>query len=257
MPDPTIPVTPNPGTVTPAAPASGSTAVTPVPAPAAQPSPEVKPGVTPAGDAKPDTQNVPIGALLEERSKRQALESEMAVLRQAQVHQQPMQAPMQQQQQSQAYQEVEKLWESDPRKAVDATIAMALDWYDRSNTDLEQQADALGSKYHDFNQYRSSAMRYVRSLPIQQRGQQGILDSAYWYVRGQSVDDIIKARETELMRKFQSGELAGQFNTPAGTMPASTPSQGVALSQDQLNVAAAMGMSAEDYAKNIKPGGTQ
>jgi len=258
MPDPKpsdekIPV----GNVTPTAPAS-TPAATPEPAKTeVQPAPGASTPVEPPktdGD-KLDPQTVPVGALLEERNKRQALEAEMALLRQP--PQQPQYPQQPQQQPNVRAEEIEKLWDTDPRKAVQAEMMMAMEWFDRTNNSIDQQADTLAGKYTDFSQWRSQASRYVRALPLQQRAQPGVLEMAYFIVRGQNVDGMLKQQNEDMIKKFQTGELAGQVSTPAGMVsaPASTP--GVALTDDQRNAAAAMGVSEEEYAKYVTPGGVK
>lgn len=234
--------------------------VTPVPASKEQGTPApVAPQVTPAPAAvKPPDGMVPLPALQEERSKRQELEAEVARLR-SQVNQ-----PVQQQQSQGIAQidpkvELEKLWDTDPRKAVQVEIMYAMDWRDRQDATLNSQADQLAMKYGDFNNYRSSALGYVRNLPAHQRGAPGILEAAYYMVRGQNVDQLLLARETELMEKYRRGEItAQQLTQPAGSFSAPLTAPGsVTLTQDQLAVAAAMGMTPESYASQIKltPGG--
>jgi hypothetical protein len=255
MPDPNPVATNTAGTATPAAPAS-KPAVPQEPAkPPAQPAPVAKPGDTPKpGDKPADT--VPLAALMEERGKRQALEAEVALMKQS-VQQQPQapQAPFQQPP-NQLAQEIDKLWDTDPRKGVQAEIMLAMDWYDRTNNSIDQQADVLAGKYNDFNDWRSSATRYVRSLPLNQRAQNGVLEMAYFIVRGQNVDTLLQRQNEDMLKKFQSGELVG--GTPPGTFSAPAPQATTQLSQEQKNAAAAMGLSEEDYASQIKiksPGG--
>ena len=224
------------------------------PAKEAQPTPGVEPL---PGDPSTDVKQVPLPALQEERSKRQALESELADLRNivTQTQQVQQQQHFQQQQQPQVdpRKELEKLWEDDPRKAVQTEIMYAMDWRDRVDSSLEVQADTLARKYPDFNNYRSTSLGQVRSLPLNQRGGPGILEAAYFMVRGQNVDTMIKQRETELLEKYRRGELSAQgLATPPGAFTAAAPIEGVQLTQDQINVASAMGLTPEQYASEIK-----
>ena len=260
MPDPKPSDVQKPGgNVTPPAPGSEPKPASPEPAkPPAQPAPGApKPGVTTPPVEKPESQTVPLATLMEERNKRQALEAEVALMKQ-QV-QQPSQGSFQNQPQppmNQLALEVEKLWDTDPRKAVQAEMMLAMDWYDRTNNSIDQQADILAGKYSDFNQWRSTATRYARSLPLNQRGQPGVLEMAYFIVRGQNVDDLLKKQNEDLMQKFQTGELAGMVSTPPGATGAPAPHQGIQLTEEQRTAAAAMGVSEEEYSKYIKsPGG--
>ena len=256
-----IDVKPPEGTVNPTPPAA---------APAVPPAPVVKPGepapvapaqpgVTPVGGEPTPTQGaVPLAALQEERSKRQAMEAEVTQLRQivagqapAAPQQQPTmpQSPMGQPQMA----ELDQLWDSDPRKAVEQTIAMYGDWRDRIDAGLEIQATQMEQKYADFKNYRGGAMAYVRSLPTNQRSQPGVLEMAYYITRGQNVDTILKQQEADMYQKFQAGQLAGSIGQPAGTytQPA-VPANTVTLNDEQLRVADAMGLSPEQYASQIK-----
>ena len=229
------------------------TPATPEPAKPVQPTPEVNPvpGAPSTPDVKPEPGTVPLAALHEERTKRQQLEAEIAQLRQ-----QPMQynaAPPPVQDQVDPRKELETLWENDPRKAVQVEIMYAMDWRDRIDTGLEQQADQLAKKYPDFNNFRSAAMGYVRNLPLNQRGANGIIEAAYLMTRGQNMDTILQQRETELIEKYRRGEIdASQLATPAGSFSAPAPQGGTVLSEEQKNVAAMMGLTEEGYAQSMQ-----
>jgi len=216
-----------------------------------EPSPEATPeGAAPTSAIK----EVPITALHEERDKRQALETEVANLRMQQeaLQQQQYQQPQQQQQQQvDPREELEKKWEEDPKQAVRMEIMYAMDWRDRIDSNLEVQADQLARKYPDFNTYRSTSLGQVRSLPLNQRGGQGILEAAYFMVRGQNTDKIVKDQETELLEKYRRGEISAQgLATPPGSFSSPAPVSGTAATQEQINVAEVMGMSVEDYMAN-------
>jgi tellurite resistance protein len=160
--------------------------------------------------------------------------------------QEPSQAP--QQTIDAQREQINKLWETDPREAVRAEIDQSLLYYDTVNATLESQANHLASKYPDFNTYRTTAMNYIRTLPYSQRAQQGIVELAYMVARGQNVDTILQTRERELMEKFKTGQLAGGLHTPAGAGGhPTTPTADVTLSPEQKQAAAAMGLSEQDY----------
>jgi len=264
MPDPQNVTLNNPGSVTPgASPATpgvsaNAGAVNPVPTSVPN---DVKQGASSQPtDAKGGQQTVPLAALHEEREKRQALQAEVEQLKnlvQQSVYQQPQQqqqyqAPQPQQQvQNPAHQELERLWESDPRKAVQGEILLAMDWYDRINAGLDSQADQLSQKHPDFNNYRSQAYQYMRSLPLTQRSNPGALELAYFVVRGRNTDSIVKSREQELYQQFQQNPA--QFQTPPGmSSQPQVPQGGVQLTDEQRAVAAVMGMSEDEYARNIQ-----
>jgi len=254
MPDPIKPGDANqpPAGTSPQQPTGGQPAS---PAPAAPKSGEPTPGAQqPGASSTPQTpKEVPIAALHEERSKRQALESEVAQLKQmvaqAQVNQfQPQPQFQQPAQQVDPRQELEALWEEDPKKAVRVEIMYAMDWRDRIDASLEAQADQLSRKYPDFNNYRSTALGQVRGLPLNQRGGQGILEAAYFMVRGQNADQIIKQHETELLEKYRRGEItAAGLMQPAGSFSSPPPDQGNQITDEQMRVAQAMGLTPEQY----------
>ena len=232
------------------------------PAPAAQvppvtPSPAAKAGVPPAPAQEGTT--VPITALHEERTKRQELQAQLDAMKKVMsnnvlfdmngnpVMQQQQQAPQQNYQQ-----EMDKLWETDPRKAVQAEIYQAMAWRDKVDSDVESQANEVSNKYVDFNTVRSEVMNYVRTLPLEGRGRPGIIEAAYYFIRGQKVDNIIAQKqremESEYMRKFQAGELATMLPPGAGSLP--PVQQGaVMLTPEQKNAAAAMRIPEAEYAK--------
>jgi hypothetical protein len=160
------------------------------------------------------------------------------------------QQAQQEAQPNQMQKEIEQLWDSDPRKAVQAEIMVAMNWRDSVEANLSSQANELSGKYTDFNTYRNQAETYVRSLPLDQRSDPRVMEVAYLVVRGQNVDQIMETQKNDLYKQFQSGEFVG---TPApGTFTAPPPTGAVPLTQDQLNAATAMGMSPEDYAGSIQ-----
>jgi len=239
-------------------PAAPVTAASPAPSATVQPTPVAKPGEpSKPVDVKPQESLVPLPALQEERSKRQAsdlrtsqLEAELAELRRMVSQPSPMQQP---QPQVNPREELEKLWENDPKKAVQVEIMYAMDWRDRIDANLEIQADQLTRKYPDFNNYRSVALGQVRSLPLNQRGSQGILEAAYWMVRGQNTDSIVQQRENELLERYRRGEItASGLATPPGSFSSPAPTQGIQLTEEQHRVAEAMGLTAEQYIRGVK-----
>ena len=232
-----------PGEPTPGAPTPGTpTPAAGTPAPGASPTPGAKP--------EPAAGQVPISALHEERTKRQALEAEIATLK----TQSPAAAPVQPQaqpQQDALRKEIDQLWDSDPKKAVQAEIMVAMNWRDQVDSNMDVEADALATKYTDFSQYRLAAQGYVRSLPLDQRSKPGIMVLAYMVVRGQNVDTIMEQQKNDLIQKYQSGELAASLAAaPAGTVTPA-PTTGIQLNEDQLRAANMMGISPEDYAGSI------
>jgi hypothetical protein len=222
-----------------AAPAPAKPAVSGTPAPAA-----------PAGGM------VPLAALQEERERRQSLQADLESLKQQVGRlQQPQtyQQPVQQQQQPQVDHtaELNRLWETDPRKAVQVEIMMAAQWTDNINAQVDQESDALANKYKDFNNFRGEAMRYVRSLPLEQRARPGIVEMAYMLARGQGVDQLIEQQRVQLQQQFQQNPAMFQMPVGAGGNPPPTQ-QPVGLTEEQLKVAAAMRMTPEQYSAGIR-----
>jgi hypothetical protein len=248
--------------VTPQAPAAPAPAqvVNPVIPPAAAPAAAAPAPAKPAVPGTPapviPAGAVPLAALQEERDRRQSLQAELESLK-AQVSklQQPVQQQYQQPQQQQidTRAELDKMWETDPRKAVQWEIMLAAQWQDNVNTQVDAEADNLASKHKDFNNFRGEAMRYVRSLPIEQRARPGIVEMAYMLARGQGVDQIIEQQRLQLQQQFQQNPAMFQMPTGAGGTPppSNQPAPGV-LTDEQVKVAAAMGLTPEKYAAGIR-----
>lgn len=252
MPDPTPGVTPTPGAPTPApapvAPKPAAPAPTPAPAPAPGKPAVPAPGTpTPA----PAPGQVPLSALMEERDRRQALQTELEQLRALQQRQQP--APGFQQQPVQApniKEEMDKLWQNDPRAAVERTVMLAAQWQDNINAQVDGEAAGLAGKYKDFNDYRDTAMRYVRALPLDQRARPGIVEMAYLVTRGQNVDQIIEAQRQAMQAQFINNPAA--FQTPVGAGGLPPAPGGVQATEAQIRAAGAMHVPIEDYMKWVK-----
>lgn len=244
----------------PAAPPKPVAAPPPVkPAQPAPPPAALKPGVPPApGVSGDDTSKmVPISALHEEREKRQSLQAELEAMRKVAGPQMLFDIngnPVAQQQHQAAPQvnpvqmELDKLWDSDPRKAVQLEINLAMNWYDQVNSNLDRQEAELASKNPDFNNFRNEVRGYVRSLPPDQRANPGVVELAYYVVRGQKVDSIIERERAEMLRKIQAGESVGSLPPGSAVVPA-VPAGQVQLTQDQKQACLALGISEEEYTK--------
>jgi hypothetical protein len=207
---------------------------------------------------------VPLAALHEERSKRQQLQAELEVLRQIagdQVlfdingkpvpnypqHQQNQQHQQQQQvpENRATAEEMQRLWESDPQKAVRMEIMAAMSWRDHVEAQVDQQIAEAASHYEDFSEHEATVRKYVRALPPEQRGKKGAVDLAYFVVKGQNAGTAIERAKAEVLRKIQAGEMGQGIG--AGTPPAPPAQKGKSLSEDQLKVASAMGLTPEQY----------
>lgn len=250
MPDPIV------GNVVPGTPAPSVTPPTPATPPVAggtpkaTPAPAVVPGVTPPAALPAGT--VPLSALQEERDRRQALAAEVENLKQlvTQISGRPNQNQYAAPDNAAFQQQMEHLWETDPKKAVQTEILAAMTWYDRVNADVDYQEDQVSTKYPDFNNYRSEIRGYLRQMPPDQRAKPGVVELAYYAVKGQKVDQIIAANNAELLRKIQAGEAVQGFG--GGTFSAPVVPQGaVTLTDEQRRVAQAMHMSEADYIKNM------
>lgn len=218
----------------------------------------------PAGGANtpPDSggKQVPLPELLKEREKRQGLEAERDSLRQtlAVLQQQQQQYRQQQPVYPQAQQPVpeqriaqdmQQLWQENPQKAVQAEIMMAINWFDRAGAQVDAQEAQVATKYPDFNTFREPIRNYLRTIPLQQRTQPGVVEAAYYFVKGQQVDNIIKNSQEELMRKIRAGEAIQGFDGAGAGAP---PPQTRTLTEEQRRVASAMGMTPEQYLANVK-----
>ena len=212
-----------------------------------------------ATGTEPD-KTVPLAALHEERDKRQALQAETLALKEQldglqrmSQFQQPsagtQHGTVYPQQQTDPRQQINELWESDPRKALQAELMMGFQWYDQVNSQLDIQEADVAFKHPDFNQYRNDVRRYVRALSPGDRAKPGVVELAYFACRGQKVDDIVKERQQELLDKLKRGEQVQGFDygSAAGTPP---PKPKAALNEEEKKVAAAMNMTEAEYMKH-------
>ena len=204
---------------------------------------------------------VPLPELMKEREKRQGLEAERDSLRQTLAvlqqqaqqrnqYQQPMQPPpMQHAPQQDDRAALQQMWQENPQKAVQTEIMMAINWFDRAGAQVDEQEAAIAVRYPDYNNFRTPIRNYLRTIPLQQRTQPGVVEAAYYFVKGQQVDNIIKTSNEELIRKMRAGEAIQGFDGAGAGAP---PAQQQSLSEEQRRVAAAMGMTPEQYQKNMK-----
>ena len=150
--------------------------------------------------------------------------------------------------QGQVSKEIEKLWEDDPRKAVQMEIMSAMSWRDNMDAQVDKQELDASGKYQDYGKYRDNVRQYIRALPLEQRAKPGVIDLAYYVVKGQASGNIYKQAQDDLLRKIQAGEnVQGLGN---GTVTAPTPVKGVQATAEQSAAAEMMGISAEDYMSN-------
>ena len=253
MPEPTATPNPadpaaNPGTP---APAGGAT---PNPAPATPPADGGQGG----SPAEPDPKTVDLRALQESRDREKVLKGEIDALKTLYGNTPPGQGPAAPSQLPTAGDNVanvghklEALWDEDPRKAMQTELMMAINWYDSTNTEVDVQSDAAATKYTDFDQYRTQINKYLRGLPVTERSRPGMVESAYFFIKGKGADALLTKKEEELRGRYAAGVGATGF--PGGTTTVATSGgQNVQLTADELKVAEAMGITPEQYAKNKK-----
>lgn len=266
MPEPITPAAATPQAPAPAAPVKPSTPAQPPVKPAEPTKPASQTPGAPATPPAEENKTVPISALHEEREKRQQLQAELEALRKVagqnvlfDINGNPVQVQQHQQQPQQDYrQEIEKAWETDPKKAVQMEIFTAMAWRDQQEARIDAQEADIARKYPDFNVYRPEVRQYLRTVPLEQRANPGVVEMAYYVVRGQKVDSIIaKTREgleAEYMAKMGAGQMGQAL--PGGTMGQIQAPQGaVTLTPDQKNACLALGISEADYVKFSSPGG--
>ena len=256
---PAPPTPPNPGS--PASPASSKPE-------------DVKPTGTGApaagaGDKPPETTTVPIAALHEERTKRQALDTKLAQLQSLfgdkfKVDEHGNVVPIQQAAtpvnpqapitQEQLLKELDKTWNEDPRKAVNMEMMMALNWYDSIHASIDMQKDAVKGKFPDFPLFENEVNQHLKKLPLDQRSKPGAVELAYLVAKGTRADTMMQSEKTkaveELLRKIQAGEQIQGITGGTISVPSST--SGPKPSSDQVAAANAMGMKIEDYMKHQK-----
>jgi len=220
-----------------------------------------KSGTQPPASGGDEQKTVPLAALHEEREKIKALRDELSALKNAMatgsgdIYGQPPQPAYPPQQPQQQYgdirQQMDELWETNPRAAMQTEINMALNWYDKVNTQLDIQEADFASKHQDFDKYRPEVRRYLRSLPMNQRNNPTIVQAAYFYVKGQKVDDLINLSKEELIAKIRSGETVQGLEGTTSAPPA-PPSGTKQPTPDQVKVAQAMGMKIDDYMAMVR-----
>lgn len=194
-------------------------------------------------------------SLQEERDRRRTAEAERDVLKQAGVQPQQYVQPQPQSPQNQLQGAIqEALDQGDIGKAMNMNTMAAFQWYDSINAGLEAQRDAVRTKYPDFNSYEAQAMAHVRTLPLNQRMVEGVVEMAYLVEKGKMADKIIQtakeAQVDDVIKRLQAGESIqgisagqGQPATPQGTQPTA----------DQIKAAEVMGIPIAEYMKHQRP----
>jgi hypothetical protein len=220
--------------------------------------------------ANDDQKMVPLGALHESREEVKTLKGELNQLRQmvstlsgygagagyGQPNAQPNVGyqPTGYQQPNPTVQQnakvMEELWETDPKRAMQAEMQMMLSWYDKVNADVEVQEEEVAGKYKDFNTYRPHVRKYLRMVRPEARNNPGVVETAYFLVKGQMADQIANQSQEELARRMAAGENAAGIS--AGASSGSPAPKSDAPTGDQLKAAAAMGMTIDEYMQHAK-----
>jgi len=218
-----------------------------------------------SGDTPANVSTVPITALHEERDKRQALQAKFdrlsqmgvtfdaygsPVLPRAQAPQQTVDSGTNVVNNTYA-QELDKTWEEDPRKAVQMEINAAMTYFDSVGSAVEMQMEEVRSKYKDYANYSKDVTGYIRRMPFAQRSNPGVVEMAYWLVKGQNADTVVANQvQANNSRAFAAGQATG-MGTGAGSAPA-TPAGTVTLTPQQVAVAEAMNLTPAQYASAMK-----
>lgn len=212
------------------------------------PAPEGGADGQPAGDQKV----VPLAALHESREREKALKAELEALKTYQPAQpqqyyspQPMQPQI-----DDVTAKLDGMWEEDPRRAMQTEILMAFNWYDSVGADLDAQEAKAKEGHTDFDTYRPKVREYLRSLPVAERAKPGVVESAYYFVKGQNADTLLSEQEKAIISKIRAGEAVQGI--AAGASTGAPAPQATQATPEQINAANAMGMKVEDYMAGIK-----
>jgi len=250
----------------------GNVETPPVVTPVAPPAAEVEAGVPSQTDVNTPKQ-VPLAALQEERDRNRELRAQIEALNrvvgsisgiptemptgepnganptqptptQEYAQDLPPQGPQM------SKEDLDRMWQDDPRKAMQTEMGMALNWYDRVGAVVDNQEGQLSRKVKDFDLYRDQVRSYIRALPPEHRIKPGVVEMAYYVVRGQSFDKTVQAREAEILRRVRAGESAQGYGAgPVSSQPAKSPDQ---LSAAEAAIALNMGMTPEEYSAHKK-----
>lgn len=249
---------PNPAAGTPAV---NSNPNTPASA-AGAPNPAVPTGTGKAGEQDPKM--VPLSALHESREATKSVREELDKLKSvvgnirntfdgsapAPAGYEARPAPVNQAVQANA-QKLAELWESNPREAMQTEMSMMLNWYDKTESEIDLQEEEAAKKYTDFNQYRGQIKRYIRMVKPEERSKPGTVETAYYLAKGQNTDAVKQAAIDEVIAKIKAGEQI-QGLTAGATAAINVPAGVATPTTDQITAANAMGMSIEDYLGNVK-----
>lgn len=237
----------------------------PIKTPAQGASATATPPATPGANATPPAQGgdkmVPLSALHEAREEIRQMRAQMDELKALSTPPQTQYGYSQpgynntytgnQQGTYNPRQEIDRLWEEDPRRAMQAELSMAFNYYDQANASVENQEAQVEAKYKDFNSFRTEVKRYLRGVPIDSRTKPGVVEAAYFLVKGQKTDDLINLSKEEIIAKIKAGEFVQGITGTGGASIPSSPNL-VRPTDEQARAADAMGMAVDEYMKWIK-----
>lgn len=217
-----------------------------------------------AGTQNQQGNMVPIAALHEERDKRQALQAEVEALKStvndlknagqagngssnagAGAHSNAGQFT-----EDTMVQQLDALWRDDPRRGMQAELMIALNWRDQIESQVDEQFEHTAVKYKDFGDYQAEVRRHLRKLPLEQRSKPGVVEAAFFMVKGRKADELIKTETEKNLQKIKDADAAQ--GAGGGSSGGGQGGQAITLTADQKAAAAALGMSEADYMKHMK-----
>jgi hypothetical protein len=198
-------------------------------------------------------QTVPLAELMKEREQRQSMQAEVEALKSTVAslanRSSAPSAPAPSQPDVRA--QLEDMWREDPRKAMQMEMSLAMQWRDQVDVTVESAMSNAASKYADFGNYQNEVKHYLRQLPLEQRASPGVVDAAYYMVKGSKADELIKAGIESGLKKLNGAEYSSGISGGSSGGGQGQPNTTI-LNADQKQIASAMGMSDEDYMKHMR-----
>lgn len=232
-------------------------------------------GAPPAGATNTNVQNgaaqagannqqnmVPLTALHEERDKRQTLSAELEALKtqmatitaagQNNAGQGQQTVVDNNNNANEFHSNLDNMWRDDPRKAMQTELMMAINWRDKVDNGVELQVEDAAGKFKDFSTHQTEVRKFLRNLTVEQRSKPGLVDAAYYMVKGRNADVFAKTEAERLLQKSQQADGTQTIQTGASSGGGDNTNNAGTLTVDQKNAAAAMGVSEDEYAKYMK-----
>lgn len=144
--------------------------------------------------------------------------------------------------------QIDELWDTDQRKAMETTMASGFEWYDKMNRQINSEKNTLRrdpSAGKQFGELEGEVDNYLNKVPIQDRGKPGVVKVAFNMVRGAHIDEYIKKAKEDVSQSALDKE---SLQTPSGSVKLGGKT--VQLTKDELTIAAKGGITPEDYARN-------